>query len=57
MAKTFTKKTSFKKKYTNKKKNSILTFIVEIFASAFGIIALFFSFMLMRNNIFGMLKM
>jgi len=57
MAKTFTKKTSFKKKYTNKKKNSILTFIVEIFASAFGIIALFFSFMLMKNNIFRMLKM
>lgn len=56
MAKTFTKKTSFKKKYTNKKKNSILTFIVEIFASAFGIIALFFSFMLMKNNIFRMLK-
>ena len=55
MAKTFTKKTSFKKKYTNKK-NSILTFIVEIFASAFGIIALFFSFMLMKNNIFRMLK-
>lgn len=56
MAKTFTKKTSFKKNYTNKKKNSILTFIVEIFASAFGIIALFFSFMLMKNNIFRMLK-
>lgn len=56
MAKTFTKKTSFKKKYTNKKKNSILTFIVEVFASAFGIIAIFVSFMLMKNNFFRMLK-
>lgn len=54
MAKTFTKKTSFKKKYTNRKKTSILTFIVEVFASAFGIIALFYSFMLMKNNIFNM---
>lgn len=57
MAKTFTKKTSFKKKYTNKKKNSILTFIVEVFASAFGIIAIFVSFMLMKNNFFRMLKL